>query len=111
MKWYAEKALMLILVLMLAACASSGQKMSESDLQALEAGKTTLSDMKTRFGDPMSQTLDTDGNLVVNWSYIHVGYMNIGSEQQMLTALFDEDKVLQKYQVAKGSGPGTRLGY
>lgn len=111
MKWYAARVLMLALVLMLAACASSGQKMSQNDLQALEAGKTTLSEMKSRFGEPMSQTFDAKGNLAVNWAYIHVGYMNIGSEQQMLTALFDKDKVLKQYQVTKGSGTGTRLGY
>lgn len=84
--------------------------MEQSELQALEPGTTTLADMKQSFGSPISQTYDTQGNLVVNWAYTHFGYMGIGNEQQSLSAIFDEDKVLEKFNVMQGNGASVRLG-
>lgn len=100
-----------VVMLALVGCASSGQKMEEGALQELEPGVTTLADMTREFGQPVAQTFDSEGNLVVNWVYVHVGYMNIGSEQQTLSAMFDGNKVLERYSLSQGAGPGTRLGY
>ncbi|RKD75784.1 hypothetical protein [Kushneria marisflavi] len=104
-------ALVLVVSLALSACASSGQKMQQENLQALQPGSTTLEQMKQEFGPPISQTFDNEGNLVVNWSYVHVGAFGIGSEQQTLSAMFDSDGVLKRYNAMNGSQPGARLGY
>ncbi|BBO55826.1 hypothetical protein [Cobetia sp. AM6] len=92
-------------------CATSGQKMDNAAIESLEPGVTTLSEMKEQFGAPVGQGFGNDGNLVVNWVYVHVGAFGIGTEQQSLSAVFDDDKVLMKVSSMNGRAPGARLGY
>lgn len=98
------------LVVLLAGCASSGNKIDQNQISQIHAGETTLDQMTAIFGQPVGQGYNSDGNLSVNWMYVYAGPFGTGMEQQVLSALFDSDGKVIKYNMLNGSPGGVRLG-
>lgn len=92
---------LLFTLVMLAGCASSGTEMQKSDLQSIQVGVTTYSDMESMFGAPVSQAYNGNGLLTASWMHIFVGPFGVGTEQQMLSAVFNEDKTVRQYNVSQ----------
>lgn len=87
----------------LAGCSTTGNRMTEESLATLKPGETTIADVEARLGSPLSKTLDTSGKTVVIWHYaksnpymVYVPGRKV-YEQQMLSVLFDEKGVLEKF--------------
>ncbi|EPF1843937.1 outer membrane protein assembly factor BamE [Pseudomonas aeruginosa] len=96
-----------ILMLSLAGCASRGTPIEQADVRQIVQGQTTYDQMIERFGNPLSQSFDSDGNLQAIWFYVYVGPFGMGMEQQNLTVLFDKDNKVKKYVLTDGQ-PGKR---
>lgn len=89
------------LCIALSACASSGRQMEAQSLSQIQVGQTTKDDMLAMFGTPMSQTLDTNGKLVMMWHYVKAQSYVVTTDvkQQMLSVLFDENGVVERYSL------------
>ncbi|RMH85190.1 outer membrane protein assembly factor BamE [Pseudomonas sp. AOB-7] len=96
---------------LLSACASSGTKIEQGDVDQIEIGTTTKSQMLQTFGAPLSQTFNSDGKLMMTWFYVFVGPFGTGMEQQNLTVLFDQGEKVEKFSITNSDTNGPRLGY
>ncbi len=95
------------LLITLAGCASNGTPIEQADVREIVQGQTTYEQMLDRFGNPFSQSFDSEGNLQAIWFYVYVGPFGTGMEQQNLTVLFDKENKVKRYVMTDGR-PGKR---
>ncbi|MCO3555992.1 outer membrane protein assembly factor BamE [Pseudomonas aeruginosa] len=95
------------LLITLAGCASNGTPIEQDDVRQIVQGQTTYDQMLERFGNPLSQSFDSEGNLQAIWFYVYVGPFGTGMEQQNLTVLFDKENRVKRYVMTNGR-PGKR---
>lgn len=98
------------LLALLTGCASNGRQIEQSDVNQIRPGTTTIADMNSRFGPPVSQSYGSDGKLSMTWFYVYVGPFGTGMEQKILAVLFDDQGRVEKYNLTQGSPGGVRLG-
>lgn len=96
-----------VLLITLAGCASNGTPIEQADVREIVQGQTTYDQMLERFGNPLSQSFDSEGNLQAIWFYVYVGPFGTGMEQQNLTVLFDKENKVKRYVMTNGR-PGKR---
>ncbi len=60
----------LLSVLIITGCASSGTPIRAYDVGSIEKGVTTESDIRLRFGPPQTVALDQDGNRIYGYTYV-----------------------------------------
>lgn len=102
--------LIVLLVLFLAGCASTGRKMDMTKMGDIQKGVTTRAELIEWFGSPQSVGLDAEGRSIAQWIYVHassqgqnfipvVGAFTMGFDQQMqqLVVSFDENNVVYNY--------------
>lgn len=108
--------LVLGLIVGLAGCAmSTGQEMTQEALNQLVVNQTTKAEMLAMFGQPVGQGYDSSGKMMVTWHYNSVNPWTFGMSSramriQNLTALFNEQEVLEKYTVSDNPTAGPRWG-
>ena len=83
-------------------CASRGKRIDPSDVERIVAGETTKAEMIQTFGNPLSQSFDTNGKLSMIWHYVFVGPFGTGMKQQNLAVLFDQNGVVEKVNLVDG---------
>jgi len=117
------KILALVINISLAACVSSGVKIDQSKVEALQKGKTTYAEARRNFGNPTSDTILPDGTRMVMYSYVGVqshpeNFIPIvgafvggaDSEHTMVMLNFDQNGILKNYTASQGSsGSGHNL--
>lgn len=96
--------LSILIGILIIGCASSGKMMEQSKLDQITVGVTTKDEMVQMFGNPMSQGYNDEGKLSMSWFYVFVGPMGLGMQQQSLIALFDEQNIVEKYNVVDSKG-------
>lgn len=99
------KHLWILAVLFVTGCAASGTKLQQADIERIEPGVTTYSQMESMFGAPVAQGYNASGLLTANWMYVFVGPFGAGAEQQTLSAVFNEDKTVRQYNVSQAGRP------
>src|SRR5690554_4403353 len=75
--------------LFIAACASSGRPIAQSNIDQIVHGETTRAELVSMFGRPMSETVNSDGSVILTWAYAYVGFAGIGTETQGLSVVID----------------------
>ncbi|WP_375056822.1 outer membrane protein assembly factor BamE [Zobellella sp. DQSA1] len=100
----------IILILVLAGCASSGKQISQSSIEKIIPGTTTKQQMHELFGSPLSQSYGTEGKLTMIWHYVFVGPFGTGMKQQNLAVLFDENEIVEKFNMVNSGDNGVRFG-
>jgi outer membrane protein assembly factor BamE (lipoprotein component of BamABCDE complex) len=100
----------IILILVLVGCASSGKQISQSNIEKIIPGVTTKQQMYELFGSPLSQSYGTEGKLTMIWHYVFVGPFGTGMKQQNLAVLFDENEVVEKFNMVNSGNNGVRFG-
>lgn len=83
------RAFLLAFVLILAGCASTyGKPITQSQLDMLVVGKTTVRESVEIFGKPVTDTINSDGTRVLGWGYAKSTF---GSpmESQGISIVFD----------------------
>lgn len=63
---------LLLLMFLLAGCASAGVRIQPDQLQSLKVGETTYQEVISRFGTPTTNIVNSNGNRMVSYSYVHV---------------------------------------
>ena len=61
----------LILVVLLAGCASAGTKVDPDAVAAFQKGRTTVAEAESALGDPNGTTTKPDGSVVLTYAYAH----------------------------------------
>lgn len=106
----------LILVLLavvcfgLAGCASAGREMSQSQISQIKPNQTTKAEMMSIFGPPLSHGYDSSGKMMMTWHYSHVGAFGTNMRQQVLSALINEQDIVEKYTITDNNDAGPRMG-
>jgi hypothetical protein len=90
----------LLSVLMLAGCASTGAKFDLSKVDTIKPGVTTSSDLEKMFGLPWSKKMQTDKTTKCVWQYTRAQLGGI-AEQQVLTVFLKSDGTVQDYSLKK----------
>lgn len=99
-----------ILAVALTGCATSGQKITQDQLNQVVQGKTTKAETVQLFGEPTSVTQSSDGTQILGWGYAHVGFAGIGTEVQGLSVVFDENQLVKSYTRTGSAPQSARLG-
>lgn len=99
-----------VLFISLIGCASSGRRLEQSNLEKIVIGTTTKDEMISMFGPPLSQSYGTEGKLTMLWSYVFIGPFGLGMKQQNLAVLFDQNEIVEKYNLVDSTENGPRLG-
>lgn len=102
--------LVLMLALVMAGCASSGRQIDPSMIDQIEHQQTTRSDLVSMFGQPTSETVNSDGSAILNWTYAYVGYAGIGTKVQGLTVVINESGTVESYSKSDSTPGAVRLG-
>ncbi len=98
------------LAIVLAACATSGRKITDAQISSIEHGKTTQSELVASLGQPTSFTQNSDGTKVLGWGYAHVGFAGIGTEVQGFSAVIGADGTVQSFTRTGTNAQPARLG-
>lgn len=101
----------LLYIAALSACASSGSRIEQSNVDQIIIGTTTKNQMLQTFGSPLSQTFNSDGKLMMTWFYVFVGPFGTRMKQQNLAVLFDQNEKVEKFSLTNSDNNGPRLGY
>ncbi len=91
--------MVLLLVITLAGCASSGQRMDAQTLSRIVPGATTKDQMIQMFGTPIAQSYGVEGKLSMIWAYVHVGPFATNIKQQNLAVLFSQDNRVERFSL------------
>lgn len=110
----------LMVGLIIAGCASTGQNFDESKVSQIKKGQTTEAELVQMFGQPTNRAISSEGTTMLTWMYIEsrvkgesfipgvggfVGGTN--SKQKYLTATLGPDGTVQNYTSSSG-GTETR---
>ena len=105
--------LILLALLVLSACTSTGTKVDQTKLATFVKGKTTYSEVVQQLGKPDQSTVNRDGTTTIMYIYkltadSAAGYIpfvggfiegGAGSENTTVTINFDNKSVLVSYKV------------
>lgn len=100
-----------LLVFILPGCASSGTQIDTSEVNNIKPGVTSEQNLIQHFGQPLSQSYTSEGKRIEIWQYTHIGPFGIGSKNQNLSVLFNQDGTVEKYNLINGGGINARIGY
>lgn len=113
----------LVAVLALAACATSGKQVTDDQLTGFQPGVTTYDQVVAKLGKPTGTFVNSDGSRGITYTYVHsqvraasfipvVGIFAGGADTQhnMVSMSFDKSGLLKSYtSSAGGIGVGTGL--
>lgn len=94
----------LAIILTITACATSGRKITQTQLEQVVSGQTTRSELVAMFGPPTSEVYSSDGTQILGWGYAHVGFMGINTEVQGVSMVIGADGTVTGY-TRTGSAP------
>lgn len=112
-----------LLALTLAACVTVGREVTQDQLRGFEKGKTTISQVVVKLGNPDSSTVTLDGKRTISYAFIHsqvrpesfipiFGAFVGGSDvrHSVASLIFDKDGLLENYYQSEGAtGAGFGL--
>lgn len=98
-------------ICLIAGCASAGHEINSNEIEKIKIGVTTKDEMFAMFGSPISQSYSPEGKLTLIWQYIHVGPFGMGMRQQNLAVLFNQNNIVEKFNLFDNSDNGVRPGY
>ncbi|WPP47113.1 hypothetical protein [Pseudomonas sp. AN-1] len=99
-----------LMAMLLAGCASSGQRITQDKMDQVINGQTTRSDLITLFGAPTTETYNSDGSQLLAWGYAHIGFMGIGTEVQSLSVKVGPDGRVDGFSRTGSTPQPARLG-
>ncbi|MEQ9845656.1 hypothetical protein [Pectobacterium brasiliense] len=94
-----NKIFIAIVVVALSACASVGKNFDESQLNNIHKGSTTEQNVIAYFGAPMSQTVDSEGNRTLMWTYSHATAFGKPEGKALIIQL--SNGIVKNYTVSK----------
>lgn len=95
---------LLLMAVTLAGCATSGSRISQSQMDRIVTGQTTRDEMISVFGPPNTETVNADGSSVLGWGYAHIGFAGIGTEVQGMAVVINPEGKVVRYS-RSGSTP------
>ncbi|PWU30699.1 hypothetical protein DK254_00135 [Pseudomonas sp. RW407] len=90
-------AIAIMASILLTSCAIVGKRITDAQMQQVIPGKTDRQDLVALFGNPISETLDSDGNRTLGWSYVNTGFMGIGTEIQSVGIQLGPDGTVTRF--------------
>lgn len=94
--------LLLLIIGLMAGCATGGsQRMDAGRLSQIEPGKTTKAELLAWFGSPISQGMDTDGKMVMNWHHVRAQSYGFHTDvkSQMLSVVLSASGIVEKFSL------------
>lgn len=98
----ALRAALLALIVLLAACATTGQTFDSSVVQGFKTGQTTQADVRAKLGEPQIKTSGEDGPGSSTWTYasgttplVAVPFAHPKTKEHSVALTFDARGVLQ----------------
>ena len=95
-KW--NLVIILLLGILLNACAArSSYFIKRSDFDKIVDGKTTLTDMKSLFGDYLSEEIRDDGTKLRTWIYGETGAFGVSEYRVTIHAWFNKNDIVVRH--------------
>ena len=88
-----------LLVSCLASCATVGKEISEQKVSQIKKGVTTEQTLVNEFGKPYAETVDSDGNKSLVWTYAHATAFSAG-QGKSLSVKLDKNGVVENYALS-----------
>lgn len=98
---------LLLMAVTLAGCATSGSRISQSQMDRIVTGQTTRDEMISVFGPPNTETVNADGSSVLGWGYAHIGFAGIGTEVQGIAVVIGPDGRVVSYSRNGNTPPAS----
>lgn len=83
---------------------SYGSPITQEQVSAIKAGETTKEQVIAVFGQPFSNTADSDGKQILIWAYTEISPMMAGMTQKSLAVYIDASGKVERYQVGSING-------
>lgn len=92
------KLIIALMLVILAGCTTTtGKPLSDSFVNSIEIGETTIAQVKAEFGEPASFSKSANGDRTLNWGYSKVS--GIGSvKTEGINVTFDSDGLVKDYK-------------
>lgn len=100
-----KRILSALMILALSGCATYGKPVTQAQLDAIQQGKTTKSELISSFGPPIAVTKNSDGTQVMSWGYSYVGFAGSGYKSQGLSVILDSSGKVVSYTTTDMSNP------
>lgn len=92
-----------ILAASIVGCVSVGKKIDRSAVEQIRVGETTKDDLIATFGTPTNQYYDENGTLAMTWMHTQGSLIPGDMHLQSLIVKFDDDNMVQKFNLAGGA--------
>ena len=103
--------LVCLMVIFLSACASSGQEITQQQIDQIVKGQTTKPELLSLLGRPQSVMSNSDGTEILTWAYAHVGFMGSNVKSTGLSVVIGQDGKVASYSTTQYGQPSVRYGY
>lgn len=81
-------------------CATVGTEISDQKISQIKKGLTTEKILRSDFGKPYAETLDSDGKKSLVWTYAHANGFTVG-QGTSLSVKLDKQGVVENYAVSR----------
>lgn len=99
-----------LLAAALTGCASSGQPIRQEQLDQVIVGQTQRSELIAIFGQPVSETVNSDGSRILTWAYAYIGFAGIGTEVKGVSVALAPDGAVSSFSQTGSTPSPARLG-
>lgn len=94
-----NKYIAIIPILLICGCATFGKDISDYQVSKIRKGVTTKKTLINDFGKPYAETVDSDGNKSLVWTYAHATVFSPG-QGKSLSVKLDKSGVVENYALS-----------
>ncbi len=106
-----KKLAVVLFAVFLSACATSGNEITQQQIDQIVKGQTTKPDLLSMLGRPQSVIANSDGTEILTWAYAHVGFMGSNVKSTGLSVIIGQDGKVTSYSTSQYGQPSVRYGY
>lgn len=96
--------LILTAAVLLSACASHGQPITQEQVARVVEGQTTRDELIASFGPPTVVTRNSGGGEILSWGHAKIGFAGSSYKNQTMTAVIGPDGKVVSYSTSDIGG-------
>ena len=103
-----KRVLLGAIIFAVAGCATVGNDISQEDISKIQKGVTTEQSLVSTFGQPSTQTVDSEGNRYLVWSYGHAVAFGAAEGKSLMVKLNNSGTV-ESYTTSSTNSQPVKL--
>ncbi|TWI52778.1 SmpA/OmlA family protein [Pseudomonas duriflava] len=87
----------ILVVLTLSGCVMGGRNITQEQIDQIDKGNTTKTELISMLGKPQSKTHKSSGYEVLTWSYFNSGLLGKKEQAKVLTVILAPDDTVKNF--------------